>query len=108
MDDNIRAGQVQTGSTCFQGNTEYRNFIVRKRLHHFDSLFFRSRAGQHVACNLFLLQNPVQAFQHRCKLRKQEYLVPVFHCVSDQPTHKGGESLQAQGLTREELLELLR
>ena len=27
MDDDIRAGQVQAGSTCFQGNTEYRRVI---------------------------------------------------------------------------------
>ena len=88
MDHHVCCREIQPGSSRFQGNTEYRNFIVRKRLHHFDSFFFRSRAGQHVACNLFLLQNPVQALQHRCKLRKQEYLVPVFHCVSNQPTHK--------------------
>ena len=84
MDDDIRAGQVQAGSTCFQGNTEYRRVIPVELFHHLCTpLFFRASL-QDKAADAFFLQTRGQDLDHRSELGKQQDFVAGFHGTLNQ------------------------
>ena len=84
MDDNIRAGQIQSRSACFQGNTEHRSIILIELFYHLRALFFFRASLQDEITDIFLEQAVCQKSNHGGKLREQQDFVSGFHCAFNQ------------------------